>query len=112
MLKAILLCALLTTAVIVLGGLLFSRLLLPLQPDGIRSVLCAVGDGGDLEQPCRAYLFLRRLGVFRQPLLLVDFGLNEEGRALAERLAGLDPSIRLCGAEALSEAVAPEAEPD
>ena len=105
MLKAILLCALLSAGVILLGGLLLARLLLPLQPEGIRSVLRAVGDGGDLEQPCRAYLFLRGLGVFRQPLLLVDFGLSEEGRALAERLTRLDPAIRLCRAEALPQAL-------
>ena len=74
-------------------------LYLPLRQEDLHSVLPASGDGGGLEQSCRAYLFLRRLGIFRQPLWILDLGLNETGADLARRLVRLDPEIRLCKAD-------------
>ncbi len=103
MLRSVLLCALLTVLVLLIGGLIFAWLLLPLRPGRLYSVLPARGDGEGLEQQCRAYLFLYHLGVFRQALWIVDLGLNGEGRALASRLADLDPSIRICTPEQLQE---------
>ena len=93
------------------GGLLAAGLLLglavrawvylPLRQEDLHSVLPAGGDGNGLEQSVRAYLFLRRLGIFRQSLWILDLGLNEAGLDLARRLARLDPAIRLCGADSL-----------
>lgn len=91
----LLLGALLTAAVILLTGLVLGWLLLPLRPFGLWSVLTATGDGADLEQTCYAWLFLRRLGIFRQRLILLDFGLSAEGRAIAEALTNLSPEICL-----------------
>lgn len=91
----LLLGALLTAAVILLTGLVLGWLLLPLRPAGLWSVFAATGDGADLEQTCYAWLFLRRFGVFRQRLILVDFGLSAEGRAIAEALTNLSPEICL-----------------
>ncbi len=103
MLRSVLLCALLTVLAVLIGGLIFAWLLLPLRPGRLYSVLPARGGGEGLEQQCRAYLFLYHLGVFRQDLLIVDFGLDEEGRDLAARLADLDPSIRICTPTQLRE---------
>lgn len=105
MVKSVLLCALLTVAVVVIGGLIFAWLLLPLQPGSVYSVLPGRGDGDGLEAQCRAYLFLYHLGVFRQDLLIVDLGLDAEGRDLASRLAALDPSIRICTPAQLEEII-------
>ena len=105
MLQSVLLCAVLSAVLVLLGGLLFAWLLLPLRPGALYSVLPAKGAGEGLEQQCRAYLFLKHLGVFRQELLLVDLGLVESGRDLAGRLAELDPAIQLCTPEQLLEII-------
>lgn len=105
MLKSVLLCALLTAVIVVIGGLILAWLLLPLRPGRLYSVLPARGEGEGLEQQCRAYLFLQHLGVFRQDLLIVDLGLDEEGRDLAARLADLDPAIRICTPAQLEEII-------
>lgn len=105
MLRSVLLCALLTVLAVLIGGLIFAWLLLPLRPGRLYSVLPARGDGEGLEQQCRAYLFLYHLGVFRQDLLIVDLGLDDKGRILATRLADMDPSIRICTPAQLLEII-------
>lgn len=96
MLLQILLCAALTVLLILLGWGVIAACLLPVTGKELCVVLSAVGDGGALEQQCRAYLLLKKLGLLRRPLYLVDTGLTCEGRLLAERLTGLDESIFLC----------------
>lgn len=91
----ILLCALLTAALLLLACLVLAWLLLPLRPGRCVCLLFGEGDGAELEQACRACLFLRGLGLLRQPLVVVDLGLNEAGRRLAEALTKLDDSILL-----------------
>ena len=98
----ILLCALLTAALLLLACLGLAWLLLPLRPGRCVCLLLGEGDGADLEQACRACLFLRGLGLLRQPLVVVDLGLSEAGRRLAEALTRLDDSILLLSREELS----------
>ena len=52
MLQSVLLCAVLSAVLVLLGGLLFAWLLLPLRPGGLYSVLPAKGAGEGLEQQC------------------------------------------------------------
>ncbi len=96
MLHEILLCALLAAILLVLSGGLWAWCLLPLKGRGLRVLLSASGDGKELEHQCRGYLFLLRLGCLQGPLLLVDQGLNDEGRKLAKKLADSDERIRFC----------------
>ena len=96
MLKTILLCVLIPLALLWPAILIPARLLLPPCPDGLYTVLLASGSGDRLEQQCRAWLLLRRFGLIRQSLLIVDAGLNAEGQAIAAHLAALSPSIILC----------------
>lgn len=63
---------------------------------GVVALIPAQGDGGDLEQQVRALRGLRReQGVFGM-LLLVDCGLDEEGRKLCRLLIKGDRWAALC----------------
>lgn len=99
MLKTILLSLLITAALLLPAVLLPVWLLLPPCPKGMCSLLQVSGSGETLEQQCRAFLLLRRLGLFRQSLFIVDVGLNPEGRRLATRMTELSPCIILCDPE-------------
>lgn len=103
MLLRILFCAALTVLLLAAGYWLSCRVLLPLRGRGMYTVLYCTGDGEELETQVRAYLLLRGLGVLRLPLLLVDAGLTDEGRALTQKLAGLDGSVRLCEESKLTD---------
>ena len=60
-------------------------------------VVRAAGDGGGLEQTVRS-LTRRRPGP---DVVLMDCGLNEQGRTLAERLTKQEPHVSLCPWEGL-----------
>lgn len=101
MLWNILLCAGLAAAVLALLWLLCAQFLLPIRAKNVWLVLVGRGSGETLEQDCRAYGMLKTAGALHRPLLLIDAGLNAEGRALAERLTTIDPAILLCEREEL-----------
>ena len=101
MIGEVLLCALLAAALLVLLWLLCAQVLLPIRTKNTFVLLLARGDGAGLEQDCRAYLLLRNVGAIRRPLLLIDDGLTDEGRRLAEQLTELDSRILLCRMEEL-----------
>lgn len=103
MLLEILLCALAAAAMLTLLWLLCAQFLLPIRTKNVWLLLRGCGDGDTLEQDCRAYLLLRTAGAIKRPLVIVDDGLNEEGRLLAERLTELDGDIRFCGWDELQE---------
>lgn len=73
-----------------LGWLAFGRLLLPVGGGETPAcaVVLAVGDGGALEQTVSGLLWLRRTGLWRGRILIVDRGLDREGLAVARRFAG------------------------
>jgi len=98
MLLEILLCAALTVLLLGACWAAAAVCLLPVTGKELCVVLSAFGSGSSLEQQCRAYLLLKRFGILRRPLYMTDMGLSEQGRLLAERLTGLDESIRLCEA--------------
>ena len=95
MLWDILRCCLLTAALAALGCLCWARLLLPLRGRGVVPLVLGRGDGEGLEQDLRACLLLRHCGLLRTEIWILDRGLSPAGRALAERLCGLEAEIRL-----------------
>lgn len=79
-----------------LGWLLFGRMWLSREGPGIRAVVPARGDGAGLEQTVRGALWLRDCAGGRCAVVIVDCGLNEQGRALAQLLADREPEVWLC----------------
>ena len=63
------------------------RLLLPLRAEEAVLLLPARDGAGDLEQRLRACRLLARWGLVEGAPVILDLGLSDEGRALAERLA-------------------------
>lgn len=72
-----------------LGWLAFGRMVLPVGGEGMTvcAVVPAKGDGGGLEQTVSGLLWLRRSGLWRGRILIVDRGLSQEGLAVARRFA-------------------------
>ena len=72
-----------------LGWMAFGAMVLPVGSEGVatRAVITASGGGEGLEQALSALLWLRRSGLWNGEIFLEDDGLNEEGKALAVRLA-------------------------
>ena len=87
--------AALIAALAMLGCLCEALVLLPMRAKDAVILLPGRGNGGDLEQNVRACLLLRRWGVLRQQIVILDRGLDPEGLALAKRLTALDEHIRL-----------------
>lgn len=82
-----------------LNCLLFARLLHPAQKAPFFVVVSAQGDGDGLEQTLRHLHWLRREKLSRFTVLIVDAGLNGEGRHIAQTLQRKDPSLLFCTAE-------------
>jgi hypothetical protein len=69
-----------------LCGLIYSRLVLPVAGPAL-AVIPARGDGAGLEQTVAGLLWLRKTGLWRGNIIILDRGLTPEGLALARRLA-------------------------
>lgn len=80
------------------GWLIFGRFVLPLGNEDSRTfaVVEARGDGAGLEQTVHGLLWLRRGDVWRYRIVIVDCGLNDEGRGVARRLAADGGQLVLC----------------
>ncbi len=83
--------------------LLFGRLLCP-PPDGDAgfTLLPVAGDADGLEETLSRLLWLRGGGLLTFPIVLLDLGLSDLGRARLSRLMGQEPQLQLCTAEKLS----------
>jgi len=88
-----------------LGWTLFGRLLTPAGKLGapLYAVVRGEGDGSGLEYTVRALAWLRGKDLAGCPVLLVDAGLDEEGRQVAALLLERWPELRLCRVEELAE---------
>ena len=94
-------------ALLAAGGLLcliwflFRRLLFP--TGNIGAPVCIVvwgeGEGVGLEHTVNTLLWFRGKETARCPLLLVDAGLNEEGRTVARLLLNRWPELSVCRPE-------------
>lgn len=92
---------------LVLAGLccivciLYGRLLRPHSAQGTWAVVWGFGAGEGLEQRVRSLMWLRSCGLLCCTVVVADGGLDEEGRALAARLAGRYPGLTLCSRQEL-----------
>lgn len=77
--------------------LLFSRWLFPLDETGeeVFALIPASGGSRSLDQTVGCLLRLRRWGLLRGRVAVVDCGLNEEGRALARLLCANTDEVLL-----------------
>ena len=96
------------TAVCVLGlallaWWLFGRLLRPIPGQRVRGLIAGRGDGADLEQSVRAFVWLRGLGLLSCPVVIADVDLTPAGRETALRLAARWPGVALWPAEHLAD---------
>lgn len=103
----------LTLALLAAVGLLclawafFGRLLTPAGAPGapLYAVVTAQGDGQGLEYTVRSLAWLRGRDLARCSVILVDAGLDEEGRRVASYLMERWPGMRLCAPEELEKLV-------
>ena len=95
MYTAFLICILAAFFALLIVFALRALVLLPVESENFLLLLSARGNGENLEQRCRTYLFLQGLGVLRRDLIIVDRGLTAEGRRLAEQLVRTYPQLQL-----------------
>ena len=79
--------------------LLYSKMLCPHSARGTVAVVWGEGEGAELEQRVRSLVWLQECGLLRCTVMVADAGLNDEGRALAARLAERYPTLTLCACE-------------
>ena len=88
-------CVLATAGLILFCWCLIGSFLLPVAGRNLTAVYRAGGDASDLEQTVRSFSWLRGTGMIEMPLRIVDCGMDEETRRLAERLARTHPYIQI-----------------
>lgn len=91
--------------VALLGGLLFGRLVRPLPGPGLWVLVPGRGGGEQLERDLRGLAWLRGLGLLRGCVVIVDCGLDPEGRELALHLTRRWPEVALCSAGAVNKLI-------
>lgn len=104
----VLLSLLSALGLVLLGGLLFGRLLRPVPSGEMWVLIPGRGEGARLEQEVRVVMWLRGLGLLRCPVAIVDVDLTDEGRELAFRLLSRWNSVSLWPGSHLSELLKPE----
>ena len=89
----VLLTALCSAGLALAAWWLFGRLLRPIPGTQMRVVLRGEGDGSGLEQAVRSLMWLRSLGLLSCPVTILDEGLTDEGRWLAQELIRRWPAV-------------------
>ena len=74
---------------------LLGRILRPLPCGNAFVLLIGRGEGNELEQNVRGFLWLRSLGVLKSAILIADLGLDPRGREIALRLCARWPGVIL-----------------
>ena len=87
-----------------LGWFCFGKLLVPVGKIGAPMYIMVrgEGEGAGLEHTVNTLVFLQGRDLMDCPLLLVDTGLDEEGRQVAQMLMERWPQISLCAPEELA----------
>lgn len=88
-------CVLATAGLILFCWCLIGSFLLPVAGRNLTAVYAAGKDASDLEQTVQSFSWLRGTGMIEMPLRIVDCGMDEETRRLAERLARAHPYIQI-----------------
>ena len=88
-------CVLATAGLILFCWCLIGSFLLPVAGRNLTAVYMAGKDSSDLEQTVQSFSWLRGTGMIEMPLKIVDCGMDEETRHLAERLARAHPYIQI-----------------
>lgn len=83
--------------------LLYGQILCPHSPCGTFAVIWSTGAGEELERRVRSLMWLQECGLLRGTVMVVDDGLNEEGRALAACLVRRYPALALCSRAELEQ---------
>ncbi len=86
-----------------LSWLLLGHILTPADGGKVCAVIPAKGGGEDLEQSVRGVLWLKGGGLLPGRVVIVDCGLDADGRALAEALLRQEPLLEVCALENLEE---------
>lgn len=79
--------------------LLYGQMLCPHSPHGTCTMVWGADAGEGLERHVRSLMWLQECGLLRCTVMVVDAGLNEEGRALAACLLERYPALTLCTRE-------------
>ena len=85
------------------GCWLFGLLLRPLPGREAKVVIPGRGEGEQLEQLVRSFLWLRGLGLLRCPIVIADVDLTPAGWELALRLTARWPEVILWPASDLAD---------
>ena len=85
------------------GWWLFGLILRPLPGREAKIILPGRGEGTDLEQRLRTFIWLRSLGLLRCPVVIADVGLSPAGWELALRLTARWPEVILWPAADLGD---------
>lgn len=96
---------LIAAAVLSFGWLLFGRLVTPVKTGKDVRLYCllrARGDAENLQQTVKSLQWMDSTRVLRARIMIVDDGLSEEGRKMAETLIRQKPELVLCEMESLS----------
>ncbi len=86
---------LLSMAVCTLICTLCSRVLAPDSAEDTWAVVRGIGSGDGLEQRVRSLMWLRSWGLLRCRVVLVDGGMDADGRQLALNLARRWPELEI-----------------
>ena len=105
MLLEMLIALLAAVGTVSLGCLLFVRWFFPLDEvdEDVLALVPAKGGSHTLDQTVHCLLLLRRWGLFRGRVAVVDCGLDEEGRTLARLLCANTDEVRLFDPHELSD---------
>jgi len=101
----VLLSLLSVLGLVTLSWLLYGHILAPAGGGRTCTLIPAVGGGEDLEQSVRGLLWLKSGGLLPGRVVIVDCGLDENGKALAAALLRREPTLELWAAEDLTETI-------
>lgn len=102
----ILLALLAAVGAVSVGWLLFAHWLLPAGGVGESfAVIPVKGDGISMDRTVQSLLFLRRNGLYRGELVLLDTGLDRDGLAMARLLCANADGLLLCSREELAQII-------
>ena len=71
-------------------------LMLPVSGPGLYTVICVRDGAEELERQLRSLVWLQGWSLLCCPVVVADMGLNEQGRALVDKLVRRWPQLIVC----------------